>query len=118
MRKSDTMSRSCISSKTRCDTWDSNGSPCNHCSTMPVVQYKMEPSMRGDILNRNQAITEAESDASCGVFAGYLSQSPPTRKPLPRVRKPNLHLDRGQDSNPCAWRPPSDPKARMYHGGP
>ncbi|MPC20420.1 hypothetical protein E2C01_013363 [Portunus trituberculatus] len=30
---------------------------------------------------------------------------PPARKPLPRVRKPNLHSDRGQDSNPCAWRP-------------
>ncbi|MPC17580.1 hypothetical protein E2C01_010443 [Portunus trituberculatus] len=44
---------------------------------------------------------------------------PPARKPLPRVRKSNLHSDRGQDSNPCAWRP-SDPKARMvplYHGG-
>ncbi|MPC54734.1 hypothetical protein E2C01_048659 [Portunus trituberculatus] len=27
------------------------------------------------------------------------------RKPLPRVRKPNLHSDRGQDSSPCAWRP-------------
>ncbi|MPC79151.1 hypothetical protein E2C01_073664 [Portunus trituberculatus] len=34
-----------------------------------------------------------------------LSQSPPTRKPLPRVRKPNLHSDRGQDLNQCAWRP-------------
>ncbi|MPC71433.1 hypothetical protein E2C01_065710 [Portunus trituberculatus] len=22
-----------------------------------------------------------------------------------RVRKPNLHSDPGQDSNPCAWRP-------------
>ncbi|MPC82377.1 hypothetical protein E2C01_077041 [Portunus trituberculatus] len=32
-------------------------------------------------------------------FLGYLlSQSPP-------VRKPNLHSDRGQDSNPCTWRP-------------
>ncbi|MPC56187.1 hypothetical protein E2C01_050140 [Portunus trituberculatus] len=34
------------------------------------------------------------------------------------MRKPNLHSDRGQDSNPCAWRP-SDPKARMvplYNG--
>ncbi|MPC95048.1 hypothetical protein E2C01_090242 [Portunus trituberculatus] len=41
-----------------------------------------------------------------GGFLGYLlSQSPPTRKPLPRVRKPNLNSDRGQDSNPCAWRP-------------
>ncbi|MPC87339.1 hypothetical protein E2C01_082199 [Portunus trituberculatus] len=27
------------------------------------------------------------------------------RKPLPRVRKPNLHSERGQDSNSCAWRP-------------
>ncbi|MPC74753.1 hypothetical protein E2C01_069128 [Portunus trituberculatus] len=37
---------------------------------------------------------------------GYLlSESPPARKPLPRVRNPNLHSDRGQDSNPCAWRP-------------
>ncbi|MPC75075.1 hypothetical protein E2C01_069459 [Portunus trituberculatus] len=48
-----------------------------------------------------------------GYFLRYLlSQSPPARKPLPRVRKPSLHSDRGQDSNPCAWRP-SDPKARM-----
>ncbi|MPC45592.1 hypothetical protein E2C01_039296 [Portunus trituberculatus] len=30
--------------------------------------------------------------------------SPPARKPLARVRKPNLYSDRGQDSNPCAWR--------------
>ncbi|MPC60350.1 hypothetical protein E2C01_054392 [Portunus trituberculatus] len=40
------------------------------------------------------------------------------RKPLPQVRKPNLHSYRGQDSNSCAWRP-LDPKARMvplYHG--
>ncbi|MPC41919.1 hypothetical protein E2C01_035529 [Portunus trituberculatus] len=41
-----------------------------------------------------------------GILFGYpLSQSPPARKSVPRVRKPNLHLDRGQDSNPCAWRP-------------
>ncbi|MPC88295.1 hypothetical protein E2C01_083196 [Portunus trituberculatus] len=48
----------------------------------------------------------------------FLSQSPPARKPFPRVRKPNLHSYRGQDSNSCAWRP-SDPKACMvplYHG--
>ncbi|MPC67056.1 hypothetical protein E2C01_061220 [Portunus trituberculatus] len=49
-----------------------------------------------------------------------LSQiTPPARKPLPRVRKPNLQPDRGQDSNPCTWRP-SDPNASMvllYHGG-
>ncbi|MPC56183.1 Transforming protein cbl [Portunus trituberculatus] len=32
-------------------------------------------------------------------------ENPPARKPLPRVRKPNLHSDCGQDSNPCAWRP-------------
>ncbi|MPC98301.1 hypothetical protein E2C01_093665 [Portunus trituberculatus] len=54
------------------------------------------------------------------IFLWYLlSQNPPARIPLPRVRKPNLHSERGQDSNPCAWRP-SDPKARMapqYHGG-
>ncbi|MPC48679.1 hypothetical protein E2C01_042460 [Portunus trituberculatus] len=44
-------------------------------------------------------------------FLGYLlSQSPPIRKPLPRVRKPNLHSDRGQDSNQCAWRSPRTPK--------
>ncbi|MPC56413.1 hypothetical protein E2C01_050375 [Portunus trituberculatus] len=45
----------------------------------------------------------------------FLSQSPSATKPMPRVRKPNLHSDRGQDSNP------SDPRARMvklYHGGP
>ncbi|MPC42607.1 hypothetical protein E2C01_036230 [Portunus trituberculatus] len=29
---------------------------------------------------------------------------PPAKKPLPRVRKPILRSDRGQDSNPCAWR--------------
>ncbi|MPC73830.1 hypothetical protein E2C01_068170 [Portunus trituberculatus] len=41
-----------------------------------------------------------------GHFLGYLlSQSPPARKPLPRLRKPNLHPDRGQYSNPCACRP-------------
>ncbi|MPC32742.1 hypothetical protein E2C01_026069 [Portunus trituberculatus] len=41
-----------------------------------------------------------------GYFFGYhLSQSPPARKPLARVRKPNLHSDRGQDLNLCAWRP-------------
>ncbi|MPC10156.1 hypothetical protein E2C01_002785 [Portunus trituberculatus] len=41
-----------------------------------------------------------------GILFGYpLSQSPPARKSLPRVRKPNLHSDRGHDSNPCAWRP-------------
>ncbi|MPC75765.1 hypothetical protein E2C01_070159 [Portunus trituberculatus] len=39
------------------------------------------------------------------TFLGYLlSQSPPAKKPLPRVRKPSLQSDRGQDSNPCAWR--------------
>ncbi|MPC78932.1 hypothetical protein E2C01_073440 [Portunus trituberculatus] len=26
-------------------------------------------------------------------------------KPLPRVRKPNFHSDRGQDSNSYAWKP-------------
>ncbi|MPC68488.1 hypothetical protein E2C01_062690 [Portunus trituberculatus] len=31
--------------------------------------------------------------------------SPSARIPLPRVRKPNGHSDRGQDSNPSAWRP-------------
>ncbi|MPC49843.1 hypothetical protein E2C01_043658 [Portunus trituberculatus] len=40
-----------------------------------------------------------------GILLGYLlSQSPPARKPLPPVRKPDLHLDCGQDSNPSAWR--------------
>ncbi|MPC37179.1 hypothetical protein E2C01_030653 [Portunus trituberculatus] len=34
-----------------------------------------------------------------------ISSSPPARKPLPQVRKPNLHSDHGEDSNPCAWRP-------------
>ncbi|MPC29062.1 hypothetical protein E2C01_022279 [Portunus trituberculatus] len=33
------------------------------------------------------------------------ARSPPARKPLPRVRKPNLHSTLGQDSNPYAWRP-------------
>ncbi|MPC91095.1 hypothetical protein E2C01_086110 [Portunus trituberculatus] len=35
---------------------------------------------------------------------GMLAKGPPARKPLPRVKKPNLHSYRGQDSNPCAWR--------------
>ncbi|MPC72094.1 hypothetical protein E2C01_066387 [Portunus trituberculatus] len=40
------------------------------------------------------------------VFLGYLlSQSPPARKPLLQVRKPNLHSDSGQDLNSCSWRP-------------
>ncbi|MPC16146.1 hypothetical protein E2C01_008966 [Portunus trituberculatus] len=33
------------------------------------------------------------------------NSSPPARKPLSRVRNPNLRSDRGQDSNPCACRP-------------
>ena len=44
--------------------------------------------------------------AKGGTFLWYLlSESPPAREPLPRVRKPNLYSDRGQDSNPRAWRP-------------
>ncbi|MPC69223.1 hypothetical protein E2C01_063440 [Portunus trituberculatus] len=40
------------------------------------------------------------------AFLWYLlSQTPSARKQLPHVRKLNLHSDRGQDSNPCAWRP-------------
>ncbi|MPC39097.1 hypothetical protein E2C01_032617 [Portunus trituberculatus] len=35
----------------------------------------------------------------------YFFGVPPISKPLPRVRKPNLNSDRGQDSNQCAWRP-------------
>ncbi|MPC13949.1 hypothetical protein E2C01_006699 [Portunus trituberculatus] len=38
------------------------------------------------------------------AITGSIFCKPPARKPLPRVRKPNLHSDRGQDSNPCAWR--------------
>ncbi|MPC95407.1 hypothetical protein E2C01_090617 [Portunus trituberculatus] len=34
----------------------------------------------------------------------FIYTIPPARKSLPRVRKPNLHSDRGQDLNPCAWR--------------
>ncbi|MPC44187.1 hypothetical protein E2C01_037853 [Portunus trituberculatus] len=34
-----------------------------------------------------------------------MNTNPPERISLPRVRKPNLHSDRGQDSNPYAWRP-------------
>ncbi|MPC26354.1 hypothetical protein E2C01_019489 [Portunus trituberculatus] len=42
-----------------------------------------------------------------GIHLGYLlSRSPPARKPLPRVRKPNPHSDR-------ALGDPSDPKPRM-----
>ncbi|MPC21456.1 hypothetical protein E2C01_014441 [Portunus trituberculatus] len=39
-------------------------------------------------------------------------------KPLPRVRKPNLHSDRVDRIRTCALGDPSDPKARMvplYH---
>ncbi|MPC88315.1 hypothetical protein E2C01_083216 [Portunus trituberculatus] len=54
-------------------------------------------------------------------FWGYLlSHSPSARKPLPRVRKPNLHSDRGVDRIPTrVLGDPSEPKARMvplYHG--
>ncbi|MPC96835.1 hypothetical protein E2C01_092114 [Portunus trituberculatus] len=46
-----------------------------------------------------------------GYFLGYLlSQSPPARNPFLRVRKPNLHSDREQESNPCAWETPQTPK--------
>ncbi|MPC57259.1 hypothetical protein E2C01_051237 [Portunus trituberculatus] len=41
--------------------------------------------------------------AAASVTPAAHNSSPPTRKQLPRVRRPNLHLDRGQDSNP--WRP-------------
>ncbi|MPC72352.1 hypothetical protein E2C01_066655 [Portunus trituberculatus] len=44
-----------------------------------------------------------------------LNTRPPARKPLPRVRKSNLHSDRGQDSNPCAWRPLEFPKHVWFH---
>ncbi|MPC37243.1 hypothetical protein E2C01_030717 [Portunus trituberculatus] len=48
---------------------------------------------------------------------GYLlSQSPPARKPMPRVRKPNLHSGRGQDANPCAWRLPKARMVPLHHG--
>ncbi|MPC87811.1 hypothetical protein E2C01_082687 [Portunus trituberculatus] len=41
-----------------------------------------------------------------GILFGVPPISKPSaRKPLPQVRKPNLHSDLGQDSNPCAWRP-------------
>lgn len=53
MMKSDNISRSCISSNTRCDTWASSGSLCSHWSTMPVVQYRMDPSLRGNTLERS-----------------------------------------------------------------
>ncbi|MPC41534.1 hypothetical protein E2C01_035133 [Portunus trituberculatus] len=49
-------------------------------------------------------------------FLGYLlSQSPLVRKPLPRVRKPNLHSDRGQDSNPMRLETPRTPKRSWFH---
>ncbi|MPC44873.1 hypothetical protein E2C01_038554 [Portunus trituberculatus] len=35
----------------------------------------------------------------------FVVRGPPARKLLSRVRKPNLHSDREQDSNSCAWRP-------------
>ncbi|MPC58119.1 hypothetical protein E2C01_052114 [Portunus trituberculatus] len=44
----------------------------------------------------------AKGDTFCGT--SYL-KAHPLRNRCPRVRKPNLHSDRGQDSNPCASRP-------------
>ncbi|MPC50929.1 hypothetical protein E2C01_044762 [Portunus trituberculatus] len=40
---------------------------------------------------------------------------PTTRKPLPRVRKPNLHSDRGQDSEPVRLETPRTPKHAWFH---
>ncbi|MPD06850.1 hypothetical protein E2C01_102681 [Portunus trituberculatus] len=41
--------------------------------------------------------------ARCWMADGFSNPaSPPARKPLPWVRKPNVHSDHGQDSNPCA----------------
>ncbi|MPC41560.1 hypothetical protein E2C01_035159 [Portunus trituberculatus] len=48
------------------------------------------------------ALRTAGSSSTC---VQILATVPPARKLLPRVRKPNLHSDRGQDSNLCAWRP-------------
>ncbi|MPC89137.1 hypothetical protein E2C01_084070 [Portunus trituberculatus] len=58
------------------------------------------------------------------IALGILHGNPPARKPLPRVRKPNLHSGSGQDSNPCVWRPlgpqsthGSTVPLSLYHGG-
>ncbi|MPC48223.1 hypothetical protein E2C01_041990 [Portunus trituberculatus] len=39
----------------------------------------------------------------------------PAWKPLPRVRKSNLHSYRGQDSNPYTWETPRTPKHAWFH---
>ncbi|MPC39624.1 hypothetical protein E2C01_033169 [Portunus trituberculatus] len=44
-----------------------------------------------------------------------LSESPPARKPLPRVRKPNLHSDRKQDSSPVPLETPRTLKHAWFH---
>ncbi|MPC27711.1 hypothetical protein E2C01_020890 [Portunus trituberculatus] len=61
----------------------------------------VEPDPHFAMINFIAKQTERNLWAKGGYFLGYfLFQSPPDRKPLPRVRKPNLHSDRGQDSNP------------------
>ncbi|MPC31876.1 hypothetical protein E2C01_025175 [Portunus trituberculatus] len=89
--------------------------------TLPeVVQGVTNENTRGGIYNaghrveqrhpvilrptHRDCLTEGGKRGTSQVhFFGYLlSESPPAKKPLARVRKPNLHSDRGQDSNPCA----------------
>ncbi|MPC19226.1 hypothetical protein E2C01_012136 [Portunus trituberculatus] len=50
-------------------------------------------------------VPQVEESGHLGQSEVMDSSSPPAGKPLPRVRMPNLHLDCGQDSNPCASRP-------------
>ncbi|MPC91421.1 hypothetical protein E2C01_086457 [Portunus trituberculatus] len=56
---------------------------------------------RGQSLASDSCPAPMMRDSNRPGVAGF----PPARKLLPQVRKPNLHSDRGQDLNPCAWRP-------------
>ncbi|MPC84784.1 hypothetical protein E2C01_079533 [Portunus trituberculatus] len=59
--------------------------------------------MHVDICAARLSLTARALDGS--MAHRRMRASPPTRKPLPRVRKPNLYSNSGQDSNLCAWRP-------------
>ncbi|MPC25319.1 hypothetical protein E2C01_018425 [Portunus trituberculatus] len=68
-----------------------------------------------------QMVLVSYNDYQKLLSRGYFFGVPPISKP--RVRRPNLHSDHGQDSNlpTRALGDPSDPKAHMvplHHGGP
>ncbi|MPC57269.1 hypothetical protein E2C01_051247 [Portunus trituberculatus] len=74
--------------------------PPSHARLPAIVNAmaRRRPS-QPDICNSSYKLEPTMSAGSSG------NGTPPAKKPLPRVRKPNLHSDRGQHSNPCAWRP-------------